>query len=76
MSVLRLDDNLFERTAEAAAAQGLSVEAFVTATLRAALANDDLVRTTRNGVPVIVVGPAVPAIDPQTIRDSLEEDGL
>ena len=76
MSTLSLDDFLYKRTAEAAAAHGMTVDAFVAETLRAALERESIVRATRSGIPTLVVAPTVPLIDPQRVQSSLAEEGF
>lgn len=75
MSTVTVDQELFQRACEAAAAQGKTVEVFVDETLRQALAGVGLRRTLRHGVPVMVVSPETPAIDLVQVRRWLEEEG-
>ena len=76
MSTLTVDDELYQRAIEAAAAQGKTVDAFVDEALRKALAIVGVRRTVRNGLPVMVVSHDTPTIDPATVRRCLEEEGL
>jgi hypothetical protein len=81
MSILRLDDQLFQQTTVIAAAQGKTVDEFVSETLRQAVGpavphSGDVRRSVRNGLPVMLVNGAAPAIDPQKVRDLIEEEGF
>ena len=76
MSTLTVDDELYRRAIEAAAAQGKTVDAFVDEALRKALTIVGVRRTVRNGLPVMVVSHDTPAIAPATVRRCLEEEGL
>jgi hypothetical protein len=76
MSTLAIDDELYQRATEAAAAQGKTVEAFVGEAVRQALAMVGVRRTVRNGLPVMVVSDDTPAIDPAKVRQCLEEEGV
>lgn len=76
MATLTVDQALYQQACEAAAAQGKTIEAFIDATLRQALVVAGLRRTVRNGLPVMVVSPETPAIDPAQVRQWLEEDGV
>jgi hypothetical protein len=81
MSSIHVDDQLFQLTAAIAAAQGMTVDQFVSETLRHAVGSvaspSDLVhQSTRNGLPVMDVNGKVPAIDPQKVRDSIAEEGF
>jgi len=76
MSTLTVDDELYRRAIEAAAAQGKTVDAFVDEALRKALAMVGVRRTVRNGLPVMVVSHDTATIDPATVRRCLEEEGL
>jgi hypothetical protein len=76
MATLTVDPILYQQACEAAAAQGKTIEVFVEDTLRQALAGPSLRRTLRNGVPVMVVRPETPAIDPAHVRQWLEEEGF
>ena len=75
MSTLTVDDELYQRALEAAAAQGKTVDAFVDEALRQALAMVGVRRTVRNRLPVMVVSHETPAIDPAKVRQYLEEEG-
>jgi hypothetical protein len=76
MSTVMVDQELFQRACEAAAAQGKTVEDFVDAMLRQALALTSPQQTMRNGVPVMLVSLETPAIDPAHVRRWLEEEGF
>ena len=76
MSTLTIDDTLYQRATEAAAAQGKTVEAFVGEALRQALALVGVRQTVRNGLPVMVVSDDTPTIDPAQVRQCLEEEGF
>jgi plasmid stability protein len=81
MSILRLDDQLFQQTTVIAAAQGKTVDEFVSETLRQAVGKavahpGDVQLSTRNGLPVMLAGGAVSAIDPQKVRVLIEEEGF
>lgn len=76
MSTLTLDDELYQRVTEAAAAQGKTVEVFVGEAVRQALAMAGVRRTVRNGLPVMVVSDDIPAIDPAKVHQCLEEEGV
>ena len=74
MATVTVEQALYQQACTAAAAQGKSVEKFIDDTLRQALASMELRRTVRNGLPVLVVSPAIPAIDPVQVRRWLEEE--
>jgi hypothetical protein len=76
MSTLTIDDELYQRAIEAAAAQGKTVDAFVNEALRKALSMVGVRRTVRNGLPVMLVSHDTPAIDPAKVRQCLEEEGF
>jgi hypothetical protein len=76
MSTLTIDDELYQRAIEAAAAQGKTVDAFVNEALRKALSMVGVRRTIRNGLPVMLVSNDTPAIDPAKVRQCLEEEGF
>ena len=60
-----LDDELYQQAAEAAAAQGKTVDEFVRKSLRKALSGVGIRLTVRNGLPVMIVSgdtpPSIPA---------------
>jgi hypothetical protein len=68
-----LDDELYQRATEAAAAQGKTIDEFVAEALRTALSMVGIRRTVRNGLPVMVVGDDTPPMDPARVRQYLEE---
>jgi hypothetical protein len=76
MSTFTVDDELYQRATEAAAAQGKSVDEFVGEALRKALSMVGVRRTVRNGLPVMIVSSDTPPIDPATVRQCLEEEGF
>ena len=76
VSTLMLDDELYQRATEAAAAQGKTIDEFVAEALRTALSMVDIRRTVRNGLPVMVIGDDTPPIDPARVRQYLEEEGF
>ena len=71
-----IDDELYQRATEAAAAQGKTVDEFVGEALRKALSMVGVRRTVRNGLPVMVVSNDTPIIDPAKVRQCLEEEGF
>src|SRR2546425_4350794 len=73
MSTLTVDDELYQRAAEAAAAQGKTVDEFVGEALRQALAMVGVWRTVRNGLPVMVVSDDTLPIHPAQVPQGLEE---
>jgi hypothetical protein len=76
MSTCTVDDELYQRAAEAAAAQGKTVDEFVGETLRKALSMVGVRRTVRNGLPVMIVSDDTLPIDPAKVRQCLEEEGF
>lgn len=76
MTTLRLDDQLYVQASEVAAAQGKTIDAFVSEALQHALADVCVRRCERNGLPVMVVNERVPKIDSAVVRQCLEEDGF
>jgi hypothetical protein len=76
VSTLTIDDELYQRATEAAAAQGKTVDEFVDGALRKALSMVGVRRTVRNGLPVMVVSDATPPIDPAKVRQCLEDEGF
>src|SRR6058998_1979177 len=76
MSTFTVDDALYQRATEAAAAQGKTVDEFVGEALRRALSAVGVWRTVRNGLPVMVVSDDTPPIDPADVRQHLEEEGF
>jgi hypothetical protein len=75
MSTLTVDEELYQRATEAAAAQGKTVNEFVDEALRKALSMVGVRRTVRNGLPVMIVSSDTPPIDPAKVRQCLEEEG-
>jgi hypothetical protein len=76
VSMLTVDDELYQRATEAAAAQGKTVDEFVDEALRKALSMVGIQRTVRNRLPVMVVGDDTPPIAPARVRQYLEEEGF
>jgi hypothetical protein len=76
VSMLTVDDELYQRATEAAAAQGKTVDEFVDEALRKALSMVGVRCTVRNGLPVMVVSDNTPPIDPSKVRQYLEEEGF
>jgi Arc/MetJ family transcription regulator len=76
MSMLTVDDELYQRATEAAVAQGKTVDEFVGEALRRALSMVGVRRTVRNGLPVMLVSNDTPRIDPAKVRHCLEEEGF
>lgn len=76
MSTLTVDDELYQRATEAAAAQGKTVDEFVGEALRKALSMVGVRRTVRNGLPVMIVSDDIARIDPAKVRQCLEEEGF
>jgi hypothetical protein len=68
VSALTVDDELYQRATEAAAAQGKTVDEFVDQALRTALSMVGVRRAVRNGLPVMVVSDGTPPIDPDKVR--------
>jgi hypothetical protein len=67
---------LYQRAAEAAAAQGKTVDEFVDEALRKVLSTVGARRTVRNGLPVMGVSDGTPCIYPAKVRQCLEEEGF
>ena len=76
MTTLTVDDDLYQRAKEAAAAQGKTVEEFVGEALHQALAVAWVWQTVRNGLAVMVVSSDTPPIEPGKVRRCLEEEGF
>jgi hypothetical protein len=76
MSTFTVDDELYQRVTEAAAAQGRTVDEFVGAALRKALSMVRVRRGVRSGLPVMIVSDDTPRIDPAKVRQCLEEEGF
>ncbi len=74
---LMLDDDLYRAACAEAEARGKSLSDLVSDVLRRALpTTNGLHQITRNGIPVIVVPPGTPAINPAAVRQAIEEDGF
>jgi hypothetical protein len=76
MSVLNVDNELLQQSKAVAVAQGKTVEEFVEEALRLAVQTVVPHRALRNGLPTMIVNGITPAIDPQKVRRSIEEDGI
>ena len=76
MSMLTVDDELYQRATEATSAQGKTVDEFVDEALRKALSMVGVRCTVRNGLPVMVVSDNTPPIEPAKVRQCLEEEGF
>jgi hypothetical protein len=81
MSTVSLDDQLYRKTFEVAIAQGKTVDQFVQETLEQAVAQTapkslDVQRSTRNNLPVMILGNTASPIDPAKVRDAIEEHGF
>jgi hypothetical protein len=76
MSTFTVDDELYRRATEVAAAQGKTVDEFVGEALRKALSTVGVRRTVRDGLPVMVVSDDPPRIDPAKVRQGLEKEGF
>jgi hypothetical protein len=75
-STLTVDDELYQRATEAAAAQGKTLDEFVDEALRRALSMVGVRRMVRNGLPVMVVSDDIPSIDPAKVRRCLKDEGF
>jgi hypothetical protein len=81
MSTVSVDEQLYQRTSELAKTQGKSVDEFVADALLRIVAQTSPMtssprRTTRNGLPVMLVNGNVPRIDPNQVRKLIEEEGF
>jgi hypothetical protein len=76
MMTLSVCNDLYQQASEAAAAQGRSVDDFVLDALRNAIALSRLRRTTRNGLPVMMVPEQTPTISTAKVSECLKEEGL
>ncbi len=76
MSTFTVDDELYQRATEAAAAQGKTVDEFVGTALRKALSTVGVRRTVRNGLPVMIVSDDTPPIGHAKVHQCLEEEGF
>jgi hypothetical protein len=75
MTTVSIDSELHQQTTEAAA-RGKTVDEFVDEALRKAVSAAGLRRSTRNGIPVMLVNSGTPTIDPATVRRCIEEKGI
>ena len=77
MTTPTIDDELGCLVGRIAAAQGKTVDDFVAAALRQALATPPSIRrVVRDGIPVMLVPNEVARIDPDKVRGILEEEGF
>jgi len=76
VSTFMVDDELYQRATEAAAAQRKTVDEFVGEALRKVLSMVGVRRTVRNGLPVMLVSDDTPLIDSAKVRRCLEEEGF
>lgn len=76
MVTLTLDNELYRRASEAAAAQGKTIDEFVGEAVGHALSAGGVRRIARSGLPVMVVDQRIPKMNPAKVRQSLEEDGF
>jgi hypothetical protein len=76
MTTVMIDDELARLVDEAARARGKTVEEFTGEALRRAICEDSGIRrSTRNGIPVMLIPNDHAAIDPARVRCCLEEEG-
>jgi hypothetical protein len=75
MTTVMIDDELGKRAKQAAQAQGKSLDQFVSETLEVAIDRPAVRLEFQNGLPVVHVPSAKP-IDPQVIRNLIEEEGF
>ena len=76
MATVRIDDDLSRQASEAARAIGKTLDEFVQEALERVLDFRDIRRVTRNGLPVMIVPSHASTIDPQMVREALEEQGF
>ena len=77
MTTVMIDDELGRLVGEAARARGKTLEEFAAEALRREIReNGGVRRVLRNGIPVMLVADEQAAIDPEKIRQVLEEEGL
>jgi hypothetical protein len=77
VKTLNIDEELARLLVEAARARGKTPEQFADEALRRVISDHGGVRRTmRNGIPVMLVSDQQAAIDPESIRRCLEEEGL
>ena len=76
MSTLYVDDQLYQQTKEIALAHGKSVDEFAEAALRDALVRVAPPTIIRNRLLVFDVAGMAPAIEPETVRHWIEEEGV
>jgi len=81
MSTVTVDDQLYRRTIEVANARGMTVDEFISDILRRVVGqtvSQPIVirRSSRNGLPVMIVNNTVPPINPGKVREMIEEEGF
>lgn len=76
MSTFIVDDELYQRATEAAAAQGKTVDEFVGEALRKALSMVGVRRTVRNGLPVMLVSDDTPPSIPPKCASAWKRRGF
>lgn len=73
-ATVSLNDALFKAASQTAAARGQTFDEFVAAAVTAAVQNTGTVKfSTRNGLTVIEPAPDTPPIDPNRVRQLVEE---
>jgi hypothetical protein len=76
VSMLTVDDELYQRATEAAAAQGKTVDEFVDEALRKALSMVGIRCTVRNGLPVMLVSDNTPPSIPPKCASTWRRKGF
>ncbi|MGI8982660.1 MAG: hypothetical protein ACR2FY_25790 [Pirellulaceae bacterium] len=76
MTTLLIDDELGQRARLAAECQGKTLDQFVGDVLRQAVAGKEIQIGSRNGLPVVLVPPGTPIIQPADVARALAEDDL
>ena len=77
MTTVMIDDELGRLVGEAARARGKTLDEFAAEALRREIReNGGVRRVFRNGIPVMLVADQQASIDPEKIRQVLEEEGL
>jgi hypothetical protein len=75
MTTVLISDELGNKARQAAAAQGKSLDQFVSETLQGAIDQPAVRLEFRNGLPVVHIPFAQP-IDPLVVRNLIEEEGF
>lgn len=73
---LTLSEELYQRAQEAARAEGQTVDEFVGEAILRAVSRQCPPLTTRNGLPTMQVDQLAPRIDPEKVRQLLQEEGV